>query len=178
MEYFICHLKGARLLVGKGVTWCDQHCTILPVNGKSSTDLVALARFFIPHFCLGPLVFSNESQCNCVLPGVAIAWGMWRPQFLTASQPANKKSQFNSDDHHLPLDNKKNHVIFNSLQWWFLPFCHVFGGKWHCKSKWDNCVCITVTMYLQLKYTDTMHYSFHTRSCLGRLHDVCLEGFG
>ena len=35
MVYFICHLKGARLLVGKGVTWCDQHCTILPVNGKN-----------------------------------------------------------------------------------------------------------------------------------------------
>ena len=105
MEYFICHLKGARLLVGKGVTWCDQHCTILPVNGKSFTDLVALARFFIPHFCLGPLAFSNESQCNCVLPGVAIAWGMWHPQFLTASQPTKNHSLIQMITCHLTTKN-------------------------------------------------------------------------
>ena len=122
------------------------------------------------HFCLGPLAFSNESQCDCVLPGVAIAWGMWCPQFLTACRPRSFHSLIQMITCHLTT---KKHVNFNSLRWWFCLFCHVFGGKRHCKSKWDK----LLAMYLQLKYTDIMHYSFHTCSCLGRLHAVCLEGF-
>ena len=89
---------------------------------------------------------------------------------MTACRPRNFHSLIQMITCHLTT---KKHVNFNSLRWWFCLFCHVFGGKRHCKSKWDK----LLAMYLQLKYTDIMHYSFHTCSCLGRLHAVCLEGF-
>ena len=141
---------------------------------KSVFDLVAVARLcwpFIPHFCLGPLAFNNESQCDCVLPGSHCMRHV-APSILDCL-PAKKPSQFNSDDH-LPLNiTTTNHGNFNSLPWWF------------CLSAMSSVVSDTVSpngtsmyyLYLQLKYTDIMHYSFHTRSCLGRLHAVCLEGF-
>ena len=136
---------------------------------ESVFDLVAVARVcwpFIPHFCLGPLASNNESQCDFVLPGSHCMRHV-APSILDCL-PAKKPSQFNSDDH-LPLNiTTTNHVNFNSLQWWF------------CLSAMSSVVSDTVSpngtsmyyLYLQLKYTDIMHYSFHTRSCLGRLHAV------